>query len=175
MPSVMGLIEERELVARQRVESLRDEVDRVVAELQEAESVYERLVIAKETVSQVLSEADKSGVAQVREPARLTVPKPAADRPETASGSVVPVQQNGVEVTVLAPDYQQIMHILTDRERSGQGPMICRQIAEAMNLEAVPAKIEGVRSKAKRLAARGWLEEKSPGAFSVAVSPGGGS
>lgn len=175
MPSVMGLIEERELVARQQVESLRDEVDRVVAELQEAESVYERLVIAKETVSQVLSEADKPAAVQVHERARPTVPKPAADRPETVPGSVVPVRRNGLEMTVLAPDYQQIMLILTDRERSGQGPMICRQITEAMGLEPVPAKIEGVRSKAKRLAARGWLEEKSPGAFSIAASPGGGS
>ena len=175
MPSVVGLIEERELVARQRVESLRDEVDRLVAELKEAESVQERLAIAKETVSQVLSESGRSGVVQVPETARPTVPEPAVRLSGKVPGSAVPVRQNGLAVTVLSPDYQRIVRILTDRGRSGGGPMICRQIADAMDLETVPAKIEGVRSKAKRLASRGWLEEKSPGAFSVAASPGGGS
>lgn len=170
MPSVLGLIEERELVARKRVESLRDEVDRLVAELQEAEAAQERLVIAKETVSQVLSETGKP-VVEVSEFAQPAVPKPAQGRAGSVPGSVVPVRQGGAEVTALAPDYQRIMHVLAGREE----PMICRQIADAMGLEAVPAKIEGVRSKAKRLAARGWLEEKSPGAFSVVVSPGGGS
>ncbi|OKI32957.1 hypothetical protein A6A29_21240 [Streptomyces sp. TSRI0281] len=37
------------------MESLRDELDRLVAELEEAEAVRDRLVIAKETVSEVLS------------------------------------------------------------------------------------------------------------------------
>jgi hypothetical protein len=35
--------------------------------------------------------------------------------------------------------------------------------------------VEGVRSKAKRLAARGWLAEERPGLFSVPVGRGGGS
>ncbi|MET9106789.1 hypothetical protein [Streptomyces zhihengii] len=47
MPSVMGLLEERERVARRRVES-------VQAELLEAEAVCERLRIARETVGEVL-------------------------------------------------------------------------------------------------------------------------
>jgi hypothetical protein len=171
MPSVIGLIEERELVARQRVESLRDEVDRLMAELQEAEAVQDRLVIAKETVSQVLSESGKPAAIEVPGPARSTTPKPAGCRPGRAPGSVVPMREEAGEVSVLAPDYQRIMHILTGHE----GPMICRQIAEAMGLEPVPAKIEGVRSKAKRLTARGWLVENTPGAFSIAASPGVGS
>jgi hypothetical protein len=171
MPSVLGLIEERELAARQRVESLRGEVDRLMAELQEAEATQDRLVIARETVSQVLSEAGKPAASQVPGPARPVVSKTAGSRPGRVPGSVVPVRQDGLEVSVLAPDYQRIMHILTGRE----GPMICRQIAEAMGLDSIPAKIEGVRSKAKRLAARGWLVEDTPGAFSIAASPGGGS
>ena len=49
MPSVMGLLEERERAARQRVEALQ-------AELREAEGVWERFVIACETVGEVLAE-----------------------------------------------------------------------------------------------------------------------
>lgn len=43
---------------------------------------------------------------------------------------------------------------------------------------AVAAKVEGVRSKAKRLAERGWLLQEASGAFSagrrLVASPGGG-
>ena len=78
-------------------------------------------------------------------------------------------------MTVLPSDYQRIMHVLAGRERSGEGPAACRQLADALGLEPVPAKIEGVRAKAKRLAARGWLVENTPGSFSVAASRGGGS
>ncbi|GAA2705707.1 hypothetical protein ACFY9G_40590 [Streptomyces anthocyanicus] len=49
MPSVMGLLEERERAARQRVEALQ-------AELQEAEAAWERFVVARQTVAEVLAE-----------------------------------------------------------------------------------------------------------------------
>ncbi|MFE0654602.1 hypothetical protein ACFVZH_39460 [Streptomyces sp. NPDC059534] len=72
MPSVMGLIEEREVAARQRVELLRNELDRLVAELEETEAVRDRLVIAKETVSEVLSEAGEPKDVRVPMPGRLS-------------------------------------------------------------------------------------------------------
>ncbi|MFI1767452.1 hypothetical protein ACH41H_36135 [Streptomyces sp. NPDC020800] len=53
--------------------------------------------------------------------------------------------------------------------------MDCRQLAVAVGLEPVSAKVEGVRSKAKRLAARGWLAEEKPGMFRLVVGRGGGS
>ncbi|WP_331756027.1 hypothetical protein [Streptomyces sp. NBC_01643] len=169
MPSVLGLLEEREVAARQRVESLREELDRLVAELEKAEAARNRLVIAKETVSQVLSESGDPNEVEVSGAARPIAPKPAAPH------SVVPVRREGLDDSVLSPDYQRIMHVLADRERSGEGSAICRQLADALGLELVPAKIEGVRSKAKRLVVRGWLVEDTPGSFSVAASRGGGS
>lgn len=51
----------------------------------------------------------------------------------------------------------------------------CRQPASALVPETVPAKVEGVRSKAKRLAARGWLAEERPGLFGMSVARVGGS
>lgn len=56
MPSVMGLLEERERAARQRVEALQ-------AELRDAEAVWERFVIARETESEVLAEPRGGGDA----------------------------------------------------------------------------------------------------------------
>ncbi|WP_328792667.1 MULTISPECIES: hypothetical protein [unclassified Streptomyces] len=40
MASVVGLLEERELAARERVEELREVADRVLAELAEAETAW---------------------------------------------------------------------------------------------------------------------------------------
>jgi hypothetical protein len=51
----MGLLEERELTARQRVESLREEADRVLAALRDAELAWERFVITRETLDEVLA------------------------------------------------------------------------------------------------------------------------
>ncbi|MFD4764562.1 hypothetical protein ACFWOJ_38920, partial [Streptomyces sp. NPDC058439] len=129
----MGLLEEREVAARQRVELLRDEVDRLVAELQAAEAARERLVIAKETVSQVLIESGEPDDVESFGDSRAAVPEPAVAR--AVPGSVVPVRREGLNVSVLSPDYQRIMHVLADRERSGEGPAICRQLADALGLE----------------------------------------
>ncbi|WP_256215566.1 hypothetical protein [Streptomyces sp. Ag109_O5-10] len=51
-------------------------------------------------------------------------------------------------------------------ERGGEA-MGCRQLVAPRGLEAVLVKVEGVRSKAKRLVARGWLAEARPGMFSA--------
>lgn len=164
MPSVMGLLEERERVARQRVEALQ-------GELREAEAVWERFVIARETVGKVLAEP-RGGeevppvVMAGERPVQVTAAVP---------GSVVPHWQGGLAPTVLAPDYQRIMDVLAGGSGSHGEAMDCRQLAVAVGLEPVPAKVEGVRSKAKRLAARGWLAEERPGLFSVPVGRADGS
>lgn len=55
MPSVIGLLEEREREAARRVEVLREEADRILAELRDAERDWERFVISRETVVEVLA------------------------------------------------------------------------------------------------------------------------
>jgi hypothetical protein len=156
----MGLLEERERAARQRVEVLQ-------AELREAEAVLGRFVIARETVGQVLAKPSggEDAVVTVRE--ERSAPVAGA-----VPGSVVPMWREGLDAGVLASDYRRIMAIVAELVEEA---MDCRQLAVALGLEPVPAKVEGVRSKAKRLAARGWLVEAVPGRFSVAAGPGGGS
>ncbi|MEV0690247.1 hypothetical protein [Streptomyces sp. NPDC050388] len=103
----------------------------------------------------------------------------AGERPvqvrQAVSGSVVPHWEEGLAPAVLAPDYQRIMDVLAGGNGMRGEAMDCRQLAAAVGLEPVPAKVEGVRSKAKRLTARGWLAEERPGLFSVPVGRGGGS
>lgn len=55
MASVVGLLDERKPAARERVEGLRKEADRVLAELAEAETHWRERLIARQRVGEVLS------------------------------------------------------------------------------------------------------------------------
>jgi hypothetical protein len=183
MPSVVGLLEQRELGARRRVDELREEADRVHAELAVAEREWQEWVIARSRVGEVLSPAVETASGQTEtvagppsvQRAAGTVPAtPTAVKPR----SQVPVWGEGLTWSVLSADYQRILQTLADRMRLEQGPATCQDMAVAFGLETVPAKVEALRSKAKRLVARGWLSEPVPGRFTLAKDvavPGGGS
>ncbi len=86
--------------------------------------------------------------------------------------------REGLAWAVLSVDYQRILTALADRARLRQGPLTGQELAVLFGLDAVPAKVEAVRSKAKRLVARGWLAEPAPGRFMLArgvAGPGAGS
>ena len=63
MPSVIGLLEEREREAARRVEVLREEAARIFAQLRDAKRDWERFVISRETVVEVLAGPDHGDVA----------------------------------------------------------------------------------------------------------------
>ncbi|MFE0646909.1 hypothetical protein ACFW2Y_35740 [Streptomyces sp. NPDC058877] len=181
MPSVVGLLEQRELGARRRVDELREEADRVQTELAVAEREWEEWVIARSRVGEVLGPVDETEDHAETERAR-----PAEGQTEEASPasmaakpkSQVPVWRQGLDASVLSMDYQRILQALADRHRLHQGPLTCQEMAVLFGLDAVPAKVEALRSKAKRLVARGWLAERQPGRFTLArnvTGPGGGS
>ena len=182
MPSVVGLLEQREVAARRRVDELREEADRIAAELAVAERDWKEWVIARSRVGEVLAPGG-DGVAgpdasrDVRDPDQQAVrpePMKAAAKPK----SVVPMWRAGLVWSALSVDYQRIVQALADRERLGQGPLTCQEMAAAFGMEVVAAKVEALRSKAKRLTARGWLVESAPGRFTLArgvAGPGGGS
>jgi hypothetical protein len=48
------------------------------------------------------------------------------------------------------------------------GPVRAKQIVPRIGLPAETGKIEGTRSKLKRLVERGWLDEDTPGMFTPA-------
>ncbi|NEC92657.1 hypothetical protein G3I71_44530 [Streptomyces sp. SID12501] len=175
MASVLGMLEERETVARVRVEGLREEVARLAGVLEAAEIELDRRVIAREELVEALaaSAAETTAVTGA-ESEQKTLPSPAP-----VPGSIVPPWREGLPVTVLAPDYQRILGVLDERQPAGQGPLKAREITVELGLVTTPAKVEGVRSKARRLAERGWLVQETSGMFSagrlpVAV-PGAGS
>jgi hypothetical protein len=117
----------------------------------------------------------------VREPGDAGT-KAEAPAPRTTAAakpkSQVPVWRQGLAGAALSVDYQRIVQALTDRVRLSQGPLTYQELAAAFGMEVVPARVEALRSKAKRLVARGWLAEPAPGRFTLAAgvaSPDGGS
>jgi hypothetical protein len=89
----------------------------------------------------------------------------------------MPMWCAGLAWSALSTDYQRIPQALADRHRLGQGPLSCREMAACFGLDPVPGKVEALRSKAKRLVARGWLVGPVPGRFTLAqdmAGPGGG-
>lgn len=91
MASVLGLLEARESSARERAERLR-------SEFEGAERERERLVTAREMVSQVLSQTQETGSQEAV--ACLVAPRVVPKR-----GSMVSHRREGLDVGVLAPDY----------------------------------------------------------------------
>ncbi|MFD9602688.1 hypothetical protein [Streptomyces sp. NPDC059970] len=133
MPSVLGLLEAREKRVREEIAQLREEAERAQAALGDAERALQRLVDARVTVAEVLA-GPHSAVA---EPTQSAVAR-----------SLVPQRAEGMAVSVLTADYQRILSVL--ESEAGREGMRCQQLAVALGMEAVPAKVEGLRSKAKR-------------------------
>jgi hypothetical protein len=176
MPSVVGLLEQHELAARRRVDGLREEADRIQAELAVAELEWQEWAVARRRVDVVLAPGSSADQEVASDPLDADVPSPLEDAVKPRSQ--VPVWRGGLACSVLSVDYQRIVRALADRSRLRQGPLTCQEMAAEFGMDVVPARVEGLRSKAKRLVARGWLAEPRPGQFTLAkgaAGPGGGS
>jgi hypothetical protein len=132
---------------------------------------------ARRRVDAVLAPgAGTTGTEVTSIPMDADAPSPPGDGVKPRSQ--VPVWREGLARSVLSVDYQRIVQILADRSRLHQGHLICQEMAAVFGMDVVPARVEGLRSKAKRLVARGWLTELSPGQFMLGkgvAGPGGGS
>lgn len=106
-------------------------------------------MIAREELVEApaVSAAETSAVTEPETDAE-SVPVPAP-----LPGTTVPPKREGLPVAVLAPDCRRILGMVADR--SSQGPVRAKEVAVVLGLEPTPAKAEGARSKARRLAERG--------------------
>lgn len=175
MTSMLGLLEAREVSARERVEVLREEAARAAAALEAGEAELDRRVIAREELVDALA-ASAAGSTAATQAEGGAEAKP-APVPAPVPGVMVPPWREELSVSVLSLDNQRILNVLQDRP--GGEAMRAKDIAVALGLDAsVPAKVEGVRSKAKRLGERGWLHAQASGMFSagrLVASPAAGS
>lgn len=107
------------------------------AALGASERGLQRSVDARMTVTEVPA----APPSMVTEPTGSAVP-----------GSTVPRRETGITAAARKPDCRRILSVL--ESEAGRVGMRYRQLAVALGLEAVPAKAEGLRSKAKRLVER---------------------
>jgi hypothetical protein len=158
MGSLIEELQRREAAARHEVDELRGEITRLTKRLARAEERLARLEITRETVAEIL------GGVGVGRPAAAVEAAPEGS--PVAGGSpigvvTVPPWRPGLAQSVLPPSYQDLLEVLADAGRL----LRAGSIAAAAGLSTGRSKIEGLRSKLKRLAERGWLAEDGPGLF----------
>ncbi|MFJ3786175.1 hypothetical protein [Streptomyces sp. NPDC090093] len=163
-------MESRERAALARVEELRAEFERVRAALADAEEVLNRRVIGLEEHLETLTRlggfepAEASGPSG-SEPVREPVVDDAAAPSTARARRVVAHRKDGVEVDVLGPDYRRITAVF---EKAGDEGLSARQVAVGLGWDvSVPARVEGVRGRLKRLVERGWPAGSRPGMFTL--------
>jgi Mg-chelatase subunit ChlI len=153
-------LDDIEVAARARVDRLQGELDRLAEELSAAREVLSHVEITRATLTAVAaarpSATSSVGVTGAVVPAATDVI--VVDRSQR-----VPVWRAGLTAQAL-PDYYR--PLFTQLVESSE-PLRCQQMATALGFDLVPKKIEGVRSKLKRLVERGWAVEAAPGLFAV--------
>ena len=189
MGSLLGRLESREKAAHDRIDRLRAQIDELNEQLAAQELVLSRLIITRETVVEVLTGPDTpddvapqagpgrgddavSAVSAVPAAAVAATGTRAAQTavaavaaPAVAAAGTVPARTGGMTPQVLPASYQEIMRVLGEADTSGlKAVHVCERLAAGTEKRHV----EGMRSKLKRLTARGWLTELGTGAFTLA-------
>jgi hypothetical protein len=159
MGSLIDELQRREAAAWAEAEGLRGQIAQLSERLAGVEERLSRLVIARETVEEVLSEAGEQASAA----ADGTVPSRFGHLSPVGVLAVLPWRA-GLEASALPEAYRDLLEVVEDAGR----PLRAGQIAAAAGLSTDKAKVEGLRSKLKRLVERGWLaEEAGPGLFAL--------
>jgi hypothetical protein len=154
MGSLIEELRRREAAARAEADRLRSRIEELAVELAGAEEQVSRLAIAREEVTRVLEE-----------PAAAEAAGGPGPGPASPIGAVtVPPWQDGSKASVLPQSYQDLLEVAADAGR----PLRAGEFAAAAGLGTGKAKVEGVRSKLRLLAARGWLAGVPGGLFTLA-------
>ena len=159
MGSLIEELRRREAAARAEAGRLRTRVEELSEDLARAEEQASRLVIAREEVARAREEPAAAGppAGQNGRPAWET-------RPGSPIGAVTVLPwQEGAEASVLPRAYQDLLEVAADAGR----PLRAGEFAAAAGLSTEKAKVEGLRSKLRLLAARGWLAPADGGLFTL--------
>jgi hypothetical protein len=159
MGSLIEELRRREAAARAEADRLRTRIEELSGDLARAEEQASRLSIAREEVTRVLE-----GPAAAELPAGQDGRPAGETRPGSPIGAVtVPPWQEGSDASVLPQSYQDLLEVAADAGR----PLRAGEFAAAAGLATDKAKVEGLRSKLKLLAARGWLAGVPGGLFTL--------
>jgi hypothetical protein len=153
------LLDDHEVAVRATIDELREQAARVAVALGEAERALEHVSITRATLAAVLA-----GHGAAAGPARgMNAP----ERESAVGGMGEPAQVPAWRVDLTEAHLPAGYRMLWLAVRGAAGPVRAQELARALGLEPVPAKVEGLRSKLKRLVARGWITEPAPGVFAL--------
>jgi hypothetical protein len=153
MVSWLEELDRRGAAAWEEIAELRSPIEELARCLAGREEVLSRSVITRETMSEILS-------------GDATVTDAGAEADAGGPGSpvgmrLVPQWTPGLGMEVLPVAYRDTGEVLMDTVH----PMRAHHICSALGLSTDKSKVEGFRSKLKRLVERGWLTEEGPGLF----------
>jgi hypothetical protein len=164
MGSLIEELKRREAAARAEAGRLRARIGELSEELARAEEQVSRLAITREEVMRVLGEPAAADAA------RQDGGPGGRPGPASPVGAVtVPPWREGAGASVLPQSYQDLLEVAEDAGR----PLRAAEFAAATGLSTDKAKVEGLRSKLKLLAARGWLAGVPGGLFTLPDHAGG--
>lgn len=150
-------------IAERRAE-LAEQAEHLRKQLAEVEAELERVRSAEQVVAQLLTESDDQSSAQRASLGSQEAGSAAGSGSGGRAVLVVAHRGDGVEVADLPAEYQRLVQIVAEEAPAGQG-VACKRVTVKLGLTTEPRHTEGVRVKLKRLVARGWLTEVTPGRF----------
>jgi hypothetical protein len=158
MGSLIEELRRREAAARAEAGRLRARIEELSGDLARAEEQVSRLVITREEVSRVLGEPAAAGADGLAGVSGKGL------QPASRVGTmIVPPWRDGLEASVLPRAYQDLLEVAADAGR----PLRAGEFAVAAGLPSDKAKVEGLRSKLRLLAGRGWLAVADGGLFAL--------
>jgi hypothetical protein len=158
MGSLIEELKRQEEAARAEADRLRARIEELTGDLVRAEEQASRLVIAREEVTRVLAEPAAA------EPAGPSGAPAGEPRPASPIGAVTVLPwREGMEASVLPRAYQDLLEVAVGAGR----PLRAGEFAAAAGLPTAKVKVEGLRSKLRLLAERGWLAPAPGGLFTL--------
>ncbi|MBF6303071.1 hypothetical protein IU459_37060 [Nocardia amamiensis] len=164
----------REAAAAEQAADLRRRIGELSEQLDACEQMLARLVVTRETMNEILTAAGGLDSARMPETGAVAgedadpapVPPVSGDGGSPVGLVLVPPRRAWVDAAAVLPgDYCDILDVLA---HAGQG-LRAGQVAAELGIAGTErSKVEALRSKLKRLVARGWAAQQPSGVFTIA-------
>jgi hypothetical protein len=139
-----------------RVAELTGEIELLRKQLADAEHELDRLVIAGQVITQLMTDEQAAG-------------EPACDGPpQRGFGLLVPPRSQASGPGDLPDDYRSLLEAVAAAAAETGGAVTCAMAAQRAGLDVTGRQSENVRAKLKRLEDRGWLRRSAAGKFAIA-------
>jgi hypothetical protein len=142
-----------------RVAQLSGEVELLRKQLADAEHELNRLVIAGQVITQLMTDEQ---AAAAGEPAGAS---PAGQR---GFGLLVLPRSQASGPGDLPGDYRSLLEAVASASAETGRPVTCVMAAQRAGIDVTGRQTENVRAKLKRLEDRGWLRRTAAGTFTIA-------